>query len=117
MASAANKFADSGFLIDIFLAGGQKALELLRDKTPGKIIITSETLEELRQFNRANIANLVTWAQNSANVTTISYVDSELAAARAALKAAEDAGATELSALRQAVDNAKKNAVERAYIE
>ena len=37
MATAANRFADSGFLIDIFLAGGQKALDAFRVKLPGKI--------------------------------------------------------------------------------
>lgn len=44
---SANKFADTGFLIDVFLAGGQKALDALRDSVPGKIDITTGTIEEL----------------------------------------------------------------------
>ena len=36
MASAANKFADTGFLIDIFLAGGQKALDARSEIAPSR---------------------------------------------------------------------------------
>ena len=39
--ASANKFADTGFLIDLFLSGGQVALEALRDNIPGKLIITT----------------------------------------------------------------------------
>ena len=41
MASAANKFADSGFLIDIFLAGGQKALDARSEVAPKASSCTS----------------------------------------------------------------------------
>jgi hypothetical protein len=39
-----NRFADTGFLIDVFLAGGQQALDALRDKLAGKIYITTDAL-------------------------------------------------------------------------
>jgi hypothetical protein len=76
--AGANKFADTGFLIDVFLSGGQAALDALRDKLAGKIYITTDTIDELGRFKKADITALKTWVQNAANVTTINYTDTEL---------------------------------------
>jgi hypothetical protein len=78
--AGANKFADTGFLIDVFLSGGQAALDALRDKLAGKIYITTDTIDELGRFKKADITALKTWVQNTANVTTINYTDTALAA-------------------------------------
>jgi hypothetical protein len=115
--ASANKFADTGFLIDLFLAGGQKALDALRDKLAGKIIITTETITELGRFTKSDIQPLINWISNPANATKITYTDVELAAARAAKDAAIRAGVNDLSSYELAIQNAQKNAVERAYLE
>jgi hypothetical protein len=98
--AGANKFADTGFLIDVFLSGGQAALDALRDKLAGKIYITTDTIDELGRFKKADITALKTWVQNAANVTTINYTDTALAAANAAKEAAIRAHVNDLSALR-----------------
>jgi|1186.fasta_scaffold131116_2 hypothetical protein len=51
MASAANKFADSGFLIDIFLAGGQKALDARSEVAPSRFARrVDSSLQRRRKF-------------------------------------------------------------------
>ena len=49
--TSANKFSDTGFLIDLFLSGGEEALVALRDKLTGKIVISTETIKELERFS------------------------------------------------------------------
>jgi hypothetical protein len=63
--ASANKFSDTSFLIDLFLSGGQKALDALRDITPGRIFVTSDTIRELEQFQRADISQLKDWISKS----------------------------------------------------
>jgi len=53
---SANKFADTGFLIDVFLAGGQKALDALRDSLAGKIYLTTQTIAELGRFTKSDVS-------------------------------------------------------------
>ena len=49
--ASANKFADTGFLIDVFLAGGQKALDARSEVAPSRFARrVDSSLQRRRKF-------------------------------------------------------------------
>ncbi|WP_244593369.1 hypothetical protein [Rhodoblastus acidophilus] len=113
----ANKFSDTSYLIDIFLSGGTQALDAMRDKLQGRIVLSSQVFYELERFTTSNIGGLLNWVQNSANATIINYTPSALADAERALAAGISSGASNLQQLLQDVKTARDNAGEASILE
>lgn len=128
------KLCDATFLIDTFIAGGKQALDKLK-QLPGSIVATEEILAEIeRNLGKVlagakdipsgygtQIADLVPWLRS--NATIINYVDSVTETLRAAAKAAEALPidtpnkAQIIAAARKALEDAAKDAGERALLE
>jgi hypothetical protein len=102
---AVSKALDTGFLIDLWIAGGVEALDALKTQLDDGVIFYSDTIKsELTNFTSTDISGLLTWIENPDNAKFVDYTDSILATA---VKTGDDA----------AIDAARANAGERALIE
>ncbi|MCP4083343.1 MAG: hypothetical protein GY743_24245, partial [Planctomycetaceae bacterium] len=90
------KALDTGFLIGLYLAGGEEALDTITDVIDGDTIITERILEELPNIANKNIPRpqleaIVDWVRGNSKIDILSYEDTFSRPFLAARKSAEAA--------------------------